>query len=230
MIEKIGRKEIMLMINKDKIMRVLIYDLGGKLLLATSSVFFPRDFFKIKGAELVMLKGNDFPSIPKEEPVDAIFEYRDGTRVKYRTSMDLCTAYQMNFHISEGEVLQERRRSFKITVDFDGKSPFYIRGEELFPFDSPVELHFVNLNVGGVFFKSNSEFQKGDQVMLSFFGGDMQLLAEILRVQRDNDGNIEGYGCQFLNASQAQEEKLAKFILDCQVIERERKKASSRKR
>lgn len=217
----------MLMINKDKIMRVLIYDLGGRLLLATNSVFFPRDFFKIKGTELVMLKGSDFPIIPKEDTIEAIFEYRDGTRVKYRTSIDLCTEYQINFHVGEGEVLQERRRSFKITVDFDGNSPFYIRGEELYPFDAPVELHFVNLNVGGVFFKSNSEFEKGDQVMLSFFGGDMQLLAEILRVQRGEDGEVEGYGCQFLNASHAQEEKLAKFILDCQVIERERKRTSS---
>lgn len=214
------------MINKDKIMRVLIYDLGGSLLLTTSSVFFPRDFFKIRGTELVMLKGSDFPIIPKEDTIEAIFEYRDGTRVKYRTSIDLCTEYQINFHVGEGEVLQERRRSFKITVDFDGNSPFYIRGEELYPFDAPVELHFVNLNVGGVFFKSNSEFEKGDQVMLSFFGGDMQLLAEILRVQRDENGEVEGYGCQFLNASHAQEEKLAKFILDCQVIERERKRTS----
>lgn len=220
----------MLMINKDKILRVLLYDLSGRLLITTSSVYFPRDFFKIKGAELVMLKGKDFPIIPKGENIDAIFEYRDGTRVKHRTSMDLCTEYQINFHVREGELLPERRRSFKITVDFDGNSPFYIRGEELFPFEAPVELHFVNLNVGGVFFNSNSQFEKGDQVMLSFFGGDMKLLAEVLRVQRNENGEIEGYGCQFLNASQSQEERLAKFILDCQILERERQKLSNGKR
>ena len=53
------------MINKDKIVRVLIYSIGvgEKLLLATKSVYFPRDFFKVKGTDLVMLKCNDFPVI-----------------------------------------------------------------------------------------------------------------------------------------------------------------------
>lgn len=217
------------MINKDKIVRVLIYGIGDKLLLSTKSVYFPRDFFKIKGTELVMLKGKDFPLIPKGESVKAIFEYRDGSRIQYKTVIDICTEYQINFHISEGELLEERRRSFKITVDFDGMSPFFIRGEEMFSFDDPIELHFINLNLGGVLFSSNSAFECGDQVMLSFFDGEMQLLAEILRKQRDESGNIVGYGCQFLNVTQAQEEKLARFIFDCQHMERERRRGTEKK-
>lgn len=212
------------MINKDKIVRVLIYGIGEKLLIATKSVYFPKDFFKIKGTDLVMLKGKDFPLISKGEPIDAIFEYKDGTRVKYKTTVDLCTEYQMNFHIAEGEVLQERRRSFKIMVDLDGMSPFFIRGEEMFSFDDPIELHFINLNLGGVFFSTNSKFECGDQVMMSFLDGEMQLLAEILRIQRDENGKIEGYGCKFLNITQPQEEKLARFIFDCQHVERERRR------
>lgn len=217
------------MINKDKIVRVLIYGTGEKLLIATKSVYFPKDFFKIKGTDLVMLKGKDFPLISKGEPIDAIFEYKDGTRVKYKTVIDLCTEYQMNFHISEGEVLQERRRSFKIMVDMDGMSPFFIRGEEMFSFDDPIELHLINLNLGGVFFSSSSPFECGDQVMLSFLDGEMQLLAEILRIQRDDNGNIEGYGCKFLNITQPQEEKLARFIFDCQHMERERRRSKEKK-
>lgn len=220
------------MINKDKIVRVLIYGIGvgEKLLIATKSVYFPRDFFKIKGTELVMLRGSDFPPISKGEPIYAIFEYKDGTRVRYKTAVDICTDYQMNFHISEGEVLQERRRSFKITVDFEGMSPFYIRGEEMFSFEDPVELHFINLNLGGVLFSSNSTFECGDQVMLSFFDGEMQLLGEILRIQRDEKGNVEGYGCQFLNIDHAQEEQLARFILDCQHMERRSKQNDAEKK
>lgn len=214
------------MINKDKIVRVLIYGIGvgEKLLISTKSVYFPRDFFKIKGMELVMLKGSDFPVISKGDPIHAIFEYRDGTRVKYKTTVDLCTEYQMNFHIGEGEILQERRRSFKITVDLDGMSPFYIRGEEMFSFDDPVELHFINLNLGGVLFSSNSAFECGDQVMLSFLDGEMQLLAEVLRIQKDDNGNIMGYGCRFLNVNQAQEEQLARFIFECQHMEIEKRR------
>ncbi len=220
------------MINKDKIVRVLIYSIGvgEKLLLATKSVYFPRDFFKVKGTDLVMLKGNDFPAISKGDPIYAIFEYKDGTRIRYQTSIDICTQYQINFHIGEGEVLQERRRSFKITVDFDGMSPFYIRGEEMFSFEDPIELHFINLNLGGVLFSSNSTFECGDQVMLSFLDGEMQLLGEILRVQRDENGNVEGYGCKFLNISHAQEELLARFIFECQHMERRSKQNNAEKK
>lgn len=217
------------MINKDKINRVLIYDMSGKIILITSSVFFPKDFFKVKGTDFVMLKGNDFPVIPTGEAIDAVFEYSTGTRVRYKTSIDLSTDYQMNFRVSDGEVLEERRRSFKITVDMDGQSPFFIRGEEMFSFADPVELRVININLGGVLFSSNSDFETGDQVMLDFMDGEMQLLMEILRIQRAKDGSIEGYGCKFLDITASQEEKLAKFILDCQVLERERKMVADRR-
>lgn len=218
------------MINKDKINRVLIYDVSGKMLLATSSVFFPKDFFKVKGTDFVMLKGSDYPVLRTGEAIDAVFEYATGTRVKYKTSVDMSTDYQMNFRVADGEVLEERRRSFKIMVDMDGQSPFFIRGEEMFSFADPVELHIENINLGGVLFSSDSDFEPGDQVMLDFMDGEMQLLMEVLRIQRANDGSIVGYGCQFMDVTPSQEEKLAKFIIDCQVLERERKKvASSRK-
>ena len=213
------------MINKDKISRVLIYDAKGKLIISTKSVFFPKDFFKLKGKELVMLKGSDFPLISKGENINVVFEYLNGTRIKYDTTIDLCTEYQVNFHVGQGEVLEERRRSFKVSVDFNGLSPFYIRGEEMYAFDDPIMLHFVNINLGGVFFNSDSKFEKGDQVMLNFLDGDMQLLAEILRVQKNDEGGIDGYGCRFLEVNQTQEERLARFIFDCQVLERERRKA-----
>lgn len=213
------------MINKDKINRVLVYNQRGRMLLSAKTVSFPRDFFKIKDMDLVMLKGTDFPLISKGEPVEAIFEYVNGDRIKYNTVIDICTEYQINFHVGEGEVLKERRRSFKVMVDMSGISPFYIRGEEMFAFDDPIELHIINLNLGGVFFSSNSGFEVGDQVMLNFLDGEMKLLTEILRIQRNDSGEIEGYGCRFLDVNQSQEERLARFIFDCQVLERDRRRA-----
>ena len=217
------------MISKDKIKKVMIYNAAGKQLISTESVYFPKDYFKIRGSELVMLKGSGYPIISKEENIDVIFEYINGDRMKYQTHIDLCTEYQVNFHISDGEMLQERRRSFKVTVDFNGMSPFYIRGEEMYSFDAPVELRFININLGGVLFSSNSTFEPGDQVMLHFLDDEMQLLAEILRVQRNEDGELVGYGCRFINVSKAQEEKLARFIFDCQVAERDRRSSKKRR-
>ncbi len=212
------------MINKEKISRVLVYDITGRLLVITKSVHFPKDFFKIKNNDLVMLKGSDFPLISKNESIDVIFEYINGTRIKYRTAVDLCTEYQINFHVGEGINLEERRRSYKIDVNFNGVSPFYIRGEEMYTFEKPAELQFKNINLGGVFFTSSEEFEKSDQIMLNFLNDEMEILSEVLRVQCDENGNPAGYGCRFLNINQSQEEKLARFIFDCQLIERERRR------
>lgn len=215
------------MVNKDKISRVLVYDIRGNLLVSTKSVSFPKDFFRIKNKDLVMLKGSDFPLISKNENIDVIFEYINGARIKYRTTIDICTDYQINFHVGEGISLEERRRSFKIQVSFEGTSPFYIRDDDMLTFDEPVVLHFKDVNLGGVFFTCDEEFEKGDQIMLSFLNKDMEILSEVLRVQKDADGKILGYGCRFINVNQTQEEKLARFIFDCQLIERERKRKSA---
>lgn len=218
------------MINKDKISRVLIYDQKGRLLVTTKSVSFPKDFFKIKGQDLVMLKGSGFPLISKGEYIDTVFEYINGTRMKYTTSIDLSTEYQINFHVGEGIALEERRHSFKINVSFDAIIPFYIRNEEMVTFDEPVTVGVVNLNLGGVYFRSDFDFEEGDQVMLSFMEGEMELLTDILRAQKKPDSDIvDGYGCRFLNITQAQEERLARYVFECQLAEREKLKERNSK-
>ena len=218
------------MINKDKISRVLIYDQKGRLLVTTKSVSFPKDFFKIKGQDLVMLKGSGFPLISKGEYIDIIFEYINGTRMKYTTSIDLSTEYQINFHVGEGIALEERRHSFKINVSFNAIIPFYIRNEEMVTFDEPVTVGVVNLNLGGVYFRSDFDFEEGDQVMLSFMDGEMELLTDILRAQKKPDSDtVDGYGCRFLNITQAQEERLARYVFECQLAEREKLKERNSK-
>ncbi len=218
------------MINKDKISRVLVYDKGERLLVATKSVSFPKDFFKIKGKDLVMLKGSDFPIISKEEYIDVIFEYINGTRMKYTTSVDLCTEYQINFHVGDGVALEERRQSYKVNVSFGGEVLFYVREEEMVNFESPVKVDIVNINLGGVYFRSDFEFEEGDQVMLNFLDGKMEFLSDILRVQRSVDGEIDGYGCRFLNITHTQEESLARYLIECQLIEREKLRKAQGKR
>lgn len=218
------------MINKDKISRVLIYDQKGRLLVTTKSVSFPKDFFKIKGQDLVMLKGSGFPLISKGEYIDTVFEYINGTRMKYTTSIDLSTEYQINFHVGEGIALEERRHSFKINVSFNAIIPFYIRNEEMVTFDEPVTVGVVNLNLGGVYFRSDFDFEEGDQVMLSFMDGEMELLTDILRAQKKPDSDtVDGYGCRFLNITQAQEERLARYVFECQLAEREKLKERNSK-
>ena len=218
------------MIKKDKVGRVVIYDSQDRMLLATKSVFFPKDFFRIKGRDLVMIKGTGLPLIPKDEYIPAVFEYINGVRMKYKTSVDLSTEYQMNFHVGDGIALEERRASFKINTEFETTSPFYIRNEEIINFDKPLNIHVCNINLGGVYMKTDFDFEPGDQFMLELFGGDMELLTEVLRIQNVMGTDVvDGYGCHFLNISQSQEERLARFIFECQITEREKLKQRQNK-
>lgn len=213
------------MIKKDKIGRVVIYDNKERMLLATKSVYFPRDFFRIEDRDLVMIKGTDLPLIPKDEYIVAVFEYINGVRMKYTTSVDLSTESQMNFHVGDGIALEERRASYKINIEFEVPSPFYIRNEEIVSFDKPISIHVCNINLGGVYIKTDYDFEVGDQLMLLMFGGEMELLTEILRAQKVlGTDTIDGFGCRFLSITQSQEERLARFIFDCQLAEREKQK------
>ncbi len=213
------------MIKKDKIGRVVIYDSQDRLLLTTKSVFFPKDFFRIKGRDLVMIKGSGLPLIPKDEYISAVFEYINGMRMKYKTSVDLSTDQQMNFHVGDGVALEERRASFKINVEFNAASSFYIRNEEIISFEKPLNVHICNINLGGVYMKTDFDFEPGDQLLLVFFGGEMELLTEVLRVQNKIGTNeVDGYGCHFLNITQTQEERLARYIFECQIAERDKQR------
>lgn len=172
-----------------------------------------------------MIKGSGLPLIPKDEYISAVFEYINGMRMKYKTSVDLSTDQQMNFHVGDGVALEERRASFKINVEFNAVSSFYIRNEEIISFEKPLDVHICNINLGGVYMKTDFDFEPGDQLLLVFFGGEMELLTEVLRVQNKiGKDEVDGYGCHFLNITQTQEERLARYIFECQIAERDKQR------
>jgi c-di-GMP-binding flagellar brake protein YcgR len=145
--------------------------------------------------------------------------------MKYLTEIDLGSDSQMNFHVGDGISLEERRRFYKVPVDFDGISTFMIRDDEVFPFNPPIDVHFFDLNLGGIFFNTPSQvFQTGDQLQVVFINGEMTLMSEVLRVQKNPDDTIKGYGARFVSITSAQEERLSRYIFDCQLEERERRR------
>lgn len=212
------------MINKEKIRKADVYDANGDHVLTSSSITFPKDFFRIKSQELVVIKDKNLPLLDKAQPITVIFEYLNGTRVKYDTKIDICTGMQLNFHVDTGEILEDRRSSFKLKTEFEGISKYFVRNEEPVLFDTPLTIHFANINLGGVLFSADFDFEKGDTVNLVFMDGEMELMAEILRRQITDTGELIGFGCKFLDVTHAQEEILAKFIFRQQVIERDKMK------
>lgn len=218
------------MINKDKIQRVDIYDESGKRVLSTKSFLFPRDFFKIKGYELVAIKGNNLPQLAKNEQITVIFEYLNGTRIECRTKADLSTDLQLNFHVDEGMILEERRGSYKVTTpDAVAKILHIERGEdEVIDPEEPYIASIININLTGVLMKCDFEFAEGDIVRMSLLDDPIEINSEVLRRQLDDNGGLVGYGCHFLDVTPQQEEKIARFIFNCQLAERERRKNEGR--
>lgn len=214
------------MLNKDKIQRLDIYDESGKRVLSTKSFLFPRDFFKIKGYELVAVKGNNLPLLSKDERITVIFEYLNGTRIECRTKADLSTGLQLNFHVDEGMILEERRGSFKVTTHAAEARLLHIeRGEdEVIDLEYPCDASIININLTGVLMKCDIELNEGDIVRMKLLDDPIELNSEVLRRQLDDNGTLIGYGCRFLDVTPPQEEKIARFIFNCQLAERERRK------
>lgn len=215
-----------IMINKDKIQRVDIYDQNGKRVLSTKAFSFPRDFFKIKGYELVSIKGNDLPLLTKNENITVIFEYLNGTRIQCQTKTDISTELQLNFHVDDGMVLEERRGSYKVNTPNAFAKILHIEHgeEEITDLEDPYTVAILNINLTGVLMKCDIELTPGDIVTLKLLDDPIELNTEILRLQLDNEGDLIGYGCRFLDVTPQQEEKIARFIFNCQLAERERRK------
>ncbi|WP_432650879.1 PilZ domain-containing protein [Huintestinicola sp.] len=218
------------MINKDKIQRVDIYDQNGKRVLSTKSFSFPRDFFKIKGYELVAIKGNDLPLLSKGDQITVIFEYLNGTRIQCNTRIDLSTDLQLNFHVDDGMVLEERRGSYKVNTPGAFAKILHIeRGEEeITDLEEPHTAAILNINLTGVLMKCDIPLNVGDIVRLKLLDDPIELNSEILRLQLNDQEELIGYGCRFLDVTPPQEEKIARFIFNCQLAERERRKNEGR--
>jgi hypothetical protein len=215
------------MINKERIQKLTVYDTNDHVLFSVpvDKISFPKDFFRMKKADLVVVKSKDLPVLFQGTKIVVIFEYLTGLRMKYLTEVDLGSDSQMNFHVTDGLALEERRRFYKVPVDFDGSASFVVREEEVIPFEPPLDVHFSDLNLGGIFFScAEMAFLKGDQVQTTFIDGEMTLLSEVLRVQKNPDDTIKGYGARFVTITSAQEERLSRFIFDCQLAERERRR------
>lgn len=212
------------MISKEKIKKLDIYTESGERILTTNRFTFPRDFFKIKGYELVTVRGRDLPVLDKENVIDVIFEYVNGTRIKCRTHVDISTDSQLNFHVDDGEVLEERRRSYKVATKEAAYITLIERGEEVIELEEPFEATILNINLGGVLLRCDIELFPKDIVSFIFLPDNMEVKAEILRVQHDSEGGTDGYGCQFLGVTASQEERLARHLFECQMAERERMK------
>lgn len=217
------------MLDRKKIIKIEVTTPAGrKLVVADKDQFsFPKVFVDdMLVNNIIILKGKDFPELEIDKNVYVITYMRSGDRLRYPAAVRMSLPEQLNVQLRSdyGTLMEERRRYFKVESDIDCAVIGYIRGEgDLIEFEYPIASSIKNISIGGVFlFRSEQEFSPGDVVLLHFRIENeyVDIMAKILRIQRNHEKEIEGYGCQFVNADPSQEELFAQFVYNVQLRKR----------
>lgn len=208
------------MFRKEKVLKIDVVSKSGVRLLSTSQFEIPKSFAS-KGA-LLILKGRDFPEIPQGEEIGVIFYMTNSDRLRFDTKVSISTQRQLNALINGNpKLLEDRRRYYKVYTDIEAQVSFFCRGGQTTTFEQPLGIVVKDINIGGVFIRTNYDFSVGDELMLilDVGGKKLEISADILRKQ-DNEDATCGYGCRFLNTTLAQEQTLAQFIFSAQLANR----------
>ena len=214
-----------------KVIKVELLDDKGKLILTAEKNFvLPKNMDD--DDSIVIFKGKNLPDLERNAIVSVVTTTKANDRIRYTGAVSMSMDTQLNVKIlknNETKVLQERRRYFKIKINEKGRALFYVRGEKTVRYDEPPEISVLDINVGGIFFSCEAdEFMEGDLVCVDidlFIDCPLNTAVKILRVQRNEDGSIKGYGCLFESLTGAQEDYIGRFIMKVQSEQRRKEAA-----
>lgn len=219
----------MLLLFGTKIVKTEILAQNGTLLAAAERNFvFPRNLDS-SDESILIIKGKGLPELDRGTRVIVIAYTKAGDRIKYAGDISMSYARQMNISLVKSgstQVLEERRRYFKIKVDLSGRALFIVRDDDTIRFEEPVAIGVSDINVGGIFMTSSFEFHTDDSACIDvelLDGYRLNTMATVLRVQTDSDGAVIGYGCAFESLTAAQEDAIGKYINYEQLLLRAKK-------
>lgn len=211
-----------------KIVKVEVLGQNGSLLVSADKGFiFPKNL-DTNEESILIIKSKDLPEMDRGEKVTVIAYSKAGDRIRYVGEIAMAHSRQMNVSLQKNrstQVLEERRRYFKIKVDLTGRALFLIRGDDTLRFEEPADIEIHDINVGGIFMSSGFDFMKDDSVCVDIELNDgyrLNTMTQVLRVQTDQSGNVTGYGCSFENLTAAQEDAIGMYINRQQLLQRAR--------
>ena len=223
-------KGLVRLIFGGKIIKVELLDEKGKnIFTAEKNFVLPKNMDD--DDSIVIFKGKNLPDLERNTIVSIVTTSKANDRIRYTGAVSMSMDTQLNVKIlknNETQVLQERRRFFKIKINEKGRALFYVRGEQTVRYDEPPEISVLDINVGGIFFSSVEEFMEGDIVCVDidlFIDNPLNTAVKILRVQRNEDGTIKGYGCLFESLTGGQEDMIGRFIMKLQSEQRRKEAA-----
>lgn len=206
-----------------KIIRVDVLDSKGKILVTADKGFVVPNNMQGDEDSIVMIKGKNLPEFDHNKLVSVVTTTKGGDRIKYPGAVSVSLDTQLNIKLLNtggNQVLEERRRYYKLKINEKGRALFYIREEKTVRYEFPLEIKIFDINVGGIFMNVDDELMVGDLVCV-----ELDLLAEyplnaaarVLRVQYEDDGKTrEGYGCEFQGLTASQEDYISRYIYKIQ--------------
>lgn len=216
----------MLLFFGNKIIKVEILDKNGTSAVSAEKNFvFPKNIDSDDESVLI-IKGKELREFAKGERVYAIATTKSGDRIKYPGNVTVSIDSQLNVRLLKSrdtEVLEERRRYFKIKVSEWGRALFLVRDDETIRFEEPIPLEIKDINIGGVFIKCDYPFQMDDFVCIDidlFVDYRLNAVVHVLRAAKDEDGSLIGYGCEFQGLTASQEDYVGKYIYKVQSTQR----------
>lgn len=171
---------------------------------------------------LLIIKGSNLPEVERGNEVSLITYMRSGERIKYPAYVTISTEMQLNVVIrtSRAQVMEERRRYYKVEADIDCVIKAVERGEQRIALEKPAYAKIKDLNIGGIFLCICDEtLNKNDRLLLTimFETKNVDIVAEIIRVQTNAAGDVAGYGCRFMDLSPLTEEVFAQYVFKVQL-------------
>ena len=215
------------MLTREKILKLdIVTPEDVRILSAGNKQFTLREYNNATYSQnpdmMLITKGKGLPEIQHNAEVFMIAYMRNGNRIKFPAYVSMSTEMQMNLvvRVESGVVLEERRRYYKVEVNIPCVVNMVERDNNRKVLESPYLTKVKDINIGGVFLMvcSNENLQAGDKMLITIDLKDRSLdvEAEILRVQKNAAGDIEGFGCRFVNMSAADEDIVSKYIIECQ--------------
>ncbi len=215
------------MLTREKILKIdIITPDEVRILSANNKQFTLREYDNATYSQnpdmMLITKGRGLPEIQHNAEVFMVAYMRNGKRIKFPAYVSMSTEMQLNLvvRVESGVVLEERRRYYKVEVNIPCVVNTVERDNNRTVLESPYLTKVKDINIGGVFLMmcNNENLQTGDRMMITIDLKDRSLdvEAEILRVQKNAAGDVEGFGCRFVNMSAAYEDIVSKYIIECQ--------------
>lgn len=206
-----------------KIIRVDVLDNKGKVIVTAEKNFVVPNNIQGDEDSIVMIKGKNLPELDHNKVVSVVTTTKGGDRIKHSGAVSVSLDTQLNIRLLNtggNQVLEERRRFYKLKISEKGRALFYIRDEKTVRYEIPVPIEIFDINVGGIFMNVDDELMVDDLVCV-----ELELLEEyplnaaarVLRIQYEEDGiTREGYGCEFQGLTASQEDYLGRYIYKIQ--------------